>query len=157
MGREAELMSIEEIAPMSEEDKFCVIVGLIVRFRAMGCSGRALARSFGYSKSTVARVWMPAIDRLAPHLGQDGWQTPSRVKDVLARDDCAVPFGTKSALSATQRQRGGPVDVRPDGPWTLINRDPNDVIADMELEMRDEATRLAARVAAWLATIGRSH
>jgi hypothetical protein len=53
-------------------------------------AGRALARGFGYSKPTMARVWMPAIDRLAPHLGQDGWETPSRVKDALARDKVAL-------------------------------------------------------------------
>jgi hypothetical protein len=37
----------------------------------------------------------------------------------------------------------------------LINRDPNAIVAGMGPELRDEATRLAARVAAWLAAIGR--
>ncbi len=35
----------------------------------------------------------------------------------------------------------------------LINRDPNDIVEDMPPEMQEEAIRLAARVAPWLAHI----
>jgi hypothetical protein len=37
----------------------------------------------------------------------------------------------------------------------LINLNPNDIVADMEPETRDEATRLAAIVAERLAAVGR--
>jgi hypothetical protein len=147
----------EAFTPMSEMDKFCAVVGLMVRLRAMGCSGRTLGKAFGYSTSTFARVWMPVIDRLVSHLGQDGWDNPSKIRDALASDPVALSHLGQSERSGRPRDsEAARLMSNLASLGQLINRDPNDIVADMEPEMQDEAIRLASMVAPWLAQIARA-
>jgi len=45
------------VMPMSFEDKFCAMLGIMIRLRALGASGRTLAKAFvgaGYHALPVA-------------------------------------------------------------------------------------------------------
>jgi hypothetical protein len=140
---------------MSDEDRRWAVLGLMVRLRAMGCSGRVLAKGFGFSKSTFARVWMPALDSLVSHLGQDGWDSVSKIKDAVASDAVALShLGQKDRSPRPPRDsEAARLMVALASLGQLINRDPNDIVADMEPEMRDDAIRLAAMLAPWLAQL----
>jgi hypothetical protein len=127
-------------------------LGILIRLRAIGASGRAMARWSGMSKSTFARVWLPTIDALVSQLGQTGWNEPRCVAAALARDPVALSY-----LGQKERKPRPPLDSE-SGRFLaalatltqLTNRDPNDIVGDLDSQQRDMARRQAARIAAWL-------
>jgi hypothetical protein len=154
-----------ERALLSEEERaelqWFEWLGVVIRVRALGGTLRTLEKAFGGSRSWWGRQ-APIIDDLASQLGQEGFDNPKRIKEALSQmgqetherwrqmngwSRQATPFAAPRDGEAERLMSGLTALER------LINRNPNDIVADMEPEMRDKATRLAAMVAPWLAAI----
>jgi hypothetical protein len=133
--------------------QFWCLVGLMVRVRALGGTCRGLAEAFGYSKSAMGRM-LPVVDRLVSHLGQDGWENPSLLKATLSQ------MGQRTSppppRPQTPKQRASEAErlilcLR--GLWSMLNRNPNAIMAEMSPAEREEAVRLAEHAAKWLAGV----
>jgi hypothetical protein len=134
------------------DNRFFRHLGLLIRARALGASGRGMARFSGIANSTFARVWLPVIDALVSQLGQTGWQSPASVAAALARDPVALShLGQKARSPSPSRDSEGGRFLAALATLTqLNNRDPNDIISDLDPLQREVARRQAARIAAWL-------
>ena len=121
----------------------------MILMRAHGGSIRTIAKVFGWSKSTLARL-MPTLDGVVSQVGQEGAQKGNGVREALSR---LGPGAVERALRPPKLPRESEAARLLSGLASLgrlINRDPAEIVAELDPEQREEAAWLAARVAAWL-------
>jgi hypothetical protein len=150
----SELTTTQADTPMSEA--LALMAEVMVRFRHEGGSHRNIARLFGWSRSAFYRDIAGPLDRVVSQLGQD------RAENTRLIDEWVSHLGQIEIGPRPKRRPSLPRDSEAvrlmanlASLGQLINRDPRDILADMPPEMQNEAVRLAARVAPWLAQMSK--